>query len=66
MARRSGLASINSSCWSVAFSFSREERIQRFGQADHVRRYGLDISHRLEEAGFTVRLENYTDELSII
>ena len=42
---------------------SPEERTQRFGQADHVRRYGRDITNRLEEAGFIVRLENYTNEL---
>ena len=40
------------------------ERTQRFGQADHVRLYGRDIRNRLEFAGFAVRLENYTSELS--
>jgi SAM-dependent methyltransferase len=31
-----------------------DERIQRFGQADHVRFYGLDIMDRLRTAGFSV------------
>ena len=32
-----------------------EERERLFGQDDHVRRYGLDFTDRLEEAGFHVR-----------
>lgn len=30
-----------------------EERVRRFGQADHVRRYGADFERRLERAGLT-------------
>jgi hypothetical protein len=30
------------------------ERTRRYGQADHVRAYGLDFIQRLKEAGFTV------------
>jgi SAM-dependent methyltransferase len=43
---------------------SPEERTLLFGQADHVRRYGSDIKNRLEEAGFAVKPEDYTRELS--
>jgi len=32
------------------------ERKRIFGEADHVRRYGLDIKDRLEEAGFKVKV----------
>jgi SAM-dependent methyltransferase len=32
-------------------SAGREERIRRFGQADHVRYYGADFEERLEKAG---------------
>lgn len=32
------------------------ERKRIFGEADHVRRYGLDIKDRLEEAGFNVEV----------
>jgi len=31
-----------------------QERLRLFGQEDHVRRYGLDYSSRLKEAGFAV------------
>jgi predicted SAM-dependent methyltransferase len=41
-----------------------EERAKRYGQADHVRKYGFDIMNRLEEAGFAVKHENYARELS--
>lgn len=41
-----------------------QERLQRFGQEDHVRIYGRDFSTRLEEAGFTVTVERYRDRLS--
>jgi ubiquinone/menaquinone biosynthesis C-methylase UbiE len=37
------------------------ERTRRFGQFDHVRRYGRDIVQRLEAAGFVVeRFEDAT------
>jgi SAM-dependent methyltransferase len=38
-----------------------DERLRRFGQRDHVRRYGWDYLDRLRDAGFStevVRLEN--------
>jgi hypothetical protein len=31
-----------------------EERLRLFGQRDHVRRYGPDVLHRMQEAGFAV------------
>jgi predicted SAM-dependent methyltransferase len=39
------------------------ERERLFGQADHVRVYGRDFRARLEEAGFTVRVDDYRREL---
>jgi SAM-dependent methyltransferase len=39
------------------------DRERVFGQADHVRVYGRDFTSRLEQAGFTVRVEDYTREL---
>jgi hypothetical protein len=33
---------------------SPEERLRRFGQDDHVRRYGGDLGHRLSGEGFEV------------
>lgn len=32
-----------------------EERLRRYGQRDHVRRYGPDYTDRLAQAGFVVR-----------
>ena len=34
------------------------ERLRRFGQEDHVRRYGPDYRERLEEAGFSVTVSD--------
>lgn len=42
---------------------SPEERKRMFGKDDHVRKYGRDYKDRLEEVGFTVKVENYTTEL---
>lgn len=42
---------------------SPEERERVFGQRDHVRIYGQDYKNRLERAGFTVKLDNYSREL---
>jgi SAM-dependent methyltransferase len=39
------------------------ERERVFGQADHVRTYGRDFKARLEQAGFSVRVEDYAREL---
>jgi SAM-dependent methyltransferase len=39
------------------------ERERLFGQDDHVRVYGRDFPARLEEAGFTVRVEDFIGEL---
>ena len=36
-----------------------QEREKYFGQKDHVRIYGKDYKKRLEDSGFTVRVENY-------
>jgi predicted SAM-dependent methyltransferase len=40
-----------------------EERERIFGQADHVRIYGRDFRHRLEQAGFVVTVADYRGEL---
>jgi len=42
---------------------SPEERERFFGQRDHVRWYGQDYQHRLEQAGFTVTVDDYAKEL---
>ena len=41
----------------------RAERVRRFGQHDHVRRYGSDYVDRLEEAGFAVTEEELEGEI---
>jgi len=40
------------------------ERAKLFGQADHVRVYGRDLTSRLGEAGFHVTVERYAEELT--
>jgi len=40
-----------------------EERLKYFGQEDHVRIYGLDYKERLEDAGFSVKIDHYLNEL---
>jgi SAM-dependent methyltransferase len=40
------------------------ERERLFGQGDHVRAYGWDLVGRLEEAGFTVAVEDISRRLS--
>jgi ubiquinone/menaquinone biosynthesis C-methylase UbiE len=40
------------------------ERARLFGQADHVRTYGLDYKCRLEEAGFAVHVDDFALSLS--
>ena len=39
------------------------DRLREFGQEDHVRMYGTDFVDRLQEAGFTVRVEHYARDL---
>ncbi len=41
---------------------SRAEREKIFGQYDHLRLYGNDYPKRLEKAGFSVKIENFTAE----
>jgi ubiquinone/menaquinone biosynthesis C-methylase UbiE len=40
------------------------ERERRFGQDDHVRKYGLDFADRLRRAGFLVNGDNFVEELT--
>ncbi len=40
-----------------------EEQLRRFGQRDHVRRYGWDYVGRLEEAGFRVVVDRPAETL---
>ncbi|MFB2833641.1 methyltransferase domain-containing protein [Floridanema evergladense] len=42
-----------------------EEREKLFGHHDHVRQYGRDYRDKLEQAGFTVKVDNYPQELGI-
>lgn len=42
-----------------------EDRTTHFGQADHVRYYGLDIKQRLEAAGFSVEVVIMPDFLGL-
>ncbi|MEK7537597.1 MAG: class I SAM-dependent methyltransferase, partial [Patescibacteria group bacterium] len=39
------------------------ERLRRFGQADHVRRYGRDFFNRLRQAGWAVERNSFVHEL---
>jgi SAM-dependent methyltransferase len=41
-----------------------EERLQHFGQEDHVRVYGQDFVKRLTDAGFSVDVIRYSDEVA--
>ena len=41
-----------------------DERTRRYGQADHVRYYGMDIVDRLQSAGFAVRHVDTANEFS--
>ena len=42
---------------------TEDERLNRYGQRDHVRLYGTDYKERLEEAGFKVDVKSPKDEL---
>jgi SAM-dependent methyltransferase len=44
-------------------SAGEDERLRRFGQADHVRRYGTDLRERLGAAGFDVTVVDYLARL---
>ncbi len=56
-------------CWSLEQTYedasitSPKERQKAFGQNDHVRIYGQDYVARLRDAGFTVQVENYLQEI---
>jgi predicted SAM-dependent methyltransferase len=41
-----------------------KERLRRFGQDDHVRRYGPDFLDRLRAAGFKVKVVRVADVVS--
>ncbi|QDT37431.1 class I SAM-dependent methyltransferase [Stratiformator vulcanicus] len=41
-----------------------DERLKRFGQHDHVRRYGPDYADRLAESGFDVTVDDWGSQLS--
>lgn len=42
----------------------RQERIEKFGQYDHVRVYGMDYYQKLADAGFTVEKVNLSQKLT--
>ncbi|MGI9534995.1 MAG: class I SAM-dependent methyltransferase, partial [Thermodesulfobacteriota bacterium] len=42
------------------------ERLEHFGQEDHVRKYGLDFTDRLKNAGFAVEVISASDLLNDI
>ena len=43
---------------------SKNQREKYLGQYDHVREYGLDFKDRIEEAGFEVKMINYSTKIS--
>ena len=43
---------------------SREQRLEVFGQEDHVRCYGTDYLERLEHSGFNVIVDNFVNTFS--
>ena len=45
------------------FNLSEKNYETVYGQSGHVRIYGLDFKHRLESAGFFVRVDRFIDEL---
>jgi SAM-dependent methyltransferase len=45
-------------------SASPEERLRRFGQADHVRLYGTDLRDRIAAAGLDARVEHLGERLT--
>ena len=42
-----------------------DDRLQMYGQVDHVRLYGIDYQERLEKAGFLVEVKSPLQELSL-
>jgi SAM-dependent methyltransferase len=44
-------------------AFSPDEKTKVYGHPDHVRKYGMDYSKRLEEAGFKVSVDDYVKKL---
>jgi SAM-dependent methyltransferase len=43
---------------------TKKERIEKFGQYDHVREYGLDYYKKLESIGFSVEKNNYASKFN--
>ncbi|HEX7052156.1 MAG TPA: methyltransferase domain-containing protein [Longimicrobiales bacterium] len=43
---------------------TERERLEAFGQHDHVRVYGMDITQRLERAGFAVRVVHLCSDMT--
>ena len=43
---------------------TKKERIEKFGQYDHVREYGLDYYTKLESIGFSVEKNNYASKFN--
>jgi ubiquinone/menaquinone biosynthesis C-methylase UbiE len=43
---------------------TKKERIEKFGQYDHVREYGLDYYRKLENIGFSVEKNNYASKFN--
>ena len=43
---------------------NKKERIEKFGQYDHVRLYGLDYFERLKKAGFKVSPIKYSSNFT--
>jgi len=42
---------------------TREQYLELYGHSDHVRRYGFDYKYRLEEAGFIVKVDQFSRNL---
>lgn len=45
---------------------SKEDRAHHYGSPDHLRLYGRDYKKKLESVGFTVKVENFIDELDTL
>ena len=65
---KTGIAFLNVPMFNIPATFENpayntpELRLKYFGQEDHVRKYGLDYTERLESVGFRVQIF-YTKEL---